>query len=406
MSRFTCSLMQIDGTWVIIRWPEIYKYTKTNGVKFRGHYFDWDFTYIGLTSFESDFTFANGTDMETGVVRSIERPKLYSQETFNYSQNEMLKNANLQELGPLITEYVDANNDLIKEYQLLYWQDGMLNPPIFDPLITLTRFLRIAYYNDPLQNNFGEEKYRFIVITGGGAGSIYTSAATSNDIYLSKGDAFDYSFFISSGYGLSGYAELPMTILFQGVNNNYFYDLWGHWTLYPGYSPLLPFQKIYIQNGEDLVNGLVKELNVLPVPEDGILRLPLVAYPQNGPSDETYFKDFSFSIRSYYEGGSKINGQVHKDFQSKVIKNREEKDIYLDNSPSWYIKGTLYLGTTNVLRDKCKKWTYPGISYPYNSLGIATTQEELYQNYTPRAKYEGNLLYTKIGTGPYQFVNP
>ena len=67
MSRFTCSLMQIDGTWVIIRWPEIYKYTKPNGVDFRGHYFDWDFTYIGPTAFQSDFVFANGTDMETGV---------------------------------------------------------------------------------------------------------------------------------------------------------------------------------------------------------------------------------------------------------------------------------------------------------------------------------------------------
>jgi hypothetical protein len=168
----------------------------------------------------------------------------------------------------------------------------------------------------------------------------------------------------------------------------------------------LDWQVIYIQNGEDLKNGIVKNINVIPVPEDGILRLPLVAYPQNGNSDETYFKDFSFSVRSYYGGGSRVVGQVHKDFQSKVIKNREEKDIYLDNSPSWYIKGTLYLGTTNVLRDKCKQWQYPAMAKPYNSLGLATTQEELYQNYIPRAKYEGNLLYTKIGAGPYQFVNP
>ena len=50
LGRFNCSLFQCDGYWTIIRWAEIYRYTKTNGALLQGHYFDSDFAYIGSSA--------------------------------------------------------------------------------------------------------------------------------------------------------------------------------------------------------------------------------------------------------------------------------------------------------------------------------------------------------------------
>jgi len=400
MLRFNASLFQANAIWNIVRWDEMYRYTTALGADMHGSNYNNDFVLYATGAIQSStFTFMDGYDLETGVMKSIERPYQFVKETFNYEQpDDLIKNPNLQELGDLITQYVDANNDLIKEYVLLYWVDPQDYPTGIFP----ERFIRIAYYNDITETNYGEEKYRFIVLRG--YSSFNNGSAQSNDIYLSARDRVYYSFNFASGISIPGYFNQIGYVTLRNATTVYYLDAYGNWTTTYNYFNSTSF---IIQNGDNLNKLHIWEYYTPEAPTDGILNFYLFVPTLSYTGNEIYFKDFTCRVDSFFAGSTKIIGQTHTDSQIVNIKNNNSRDIIFDNSPSWYIKGTFFLASnTFLLRDKCTQWTYAGISYPYRNLGIATTQESLFTRFKPRAKYEGNLLKVLQGAGPYEFITP
>lgn len=402
MQRFNASLFQADAIWHIVRWDEMYRYTTLEGATMYGTGYNNDFVSYGTITSVANFPFMNVNDMETGVIKSIVRPYQYVQETFNYVQpTDILKNPNLQELGNFIREYEDANNDLIKEYELPYWTETGADA-----------FIRIAYYNDITQKNFGEEKYRVIVVTGSTAN--FYNCVQSNEIYLSQGDSFNYIFDWASGVSNSGAFRRHVYLEFLGgpIPQPVLYlDRYGQWNSVFDYDNLLFFS---MPSGDNEQDWHTWDITSAPVPYDGILKVYLFEGNDSMGTNEFYFRNFNFNIKHYYAGSNNVIGQSHTDSQVVAIKNNNSKDIAFDNSPSWYIKGTFYLSSSTInLRDRTTSWGYPLFviiplpdRFAYSNLGKATTQESLFTRYKPRAKYEGNLLYVKQGSGPYKFVNP
>jgi len=402
MSRFNASLFQADANWAIVRWDEMYRFTEDTGATIRGNDYDEDFIRTGYIDHKVNYFFMDGSDMETGVMKSIERPFQFVKETFNYEQPiDILKNPNLQELGNFIREYEDGYDDLIKEYELPYWTETGADA-----------FIRIAYYNDITQKNFGEEKYRVIVVTGSTAN--FYNCVKSNEIYLSQGDSFKYIFDWASGVSNPGAFRRHVYIEFIGgpIPQPVLYlDRYGQWNSVFDYDNLLFFS---MPSGDNEQDWHTWDITSAPVPYDGILKVYLFEANDSMGTNEFYFRNFNFNIKHYYAGSNNVIGQSHTDSQVVAIKNNDSKDISFDNSPSWYIKGTLYLESLSVgLRDKCTSWGYPLLfpvpvpdRFSFASLGKATTQEGLFTRYKPRAKYEGTYLKILKGNGPYQFLNP
>ena len=402
MLRFNASLFQADAIWHIVRWDEMYRYIISTGVYIYGNGYDNNFNYTGTITSDSNFGFMGGSDMESGVMKSIERPFQYVKETFNYNQpGDLLKNPNLQELGNFRTEYIDANNDLIKEYDLVSWTITSL----------VDSFIRVAFYNDITLDNYGDEKYRFIVVTG--STTNYLACVKSNNIYLSKGDSINYTFQWASGTSNSGPFRRHVLIQFTPAAGGaiQYLDRYGQWNTTFDVPNILFFS---MPAGDNEQNFHTWDIISTPVPSDGTINVFLFEADDSAGSNEFYFNNFNFSIKSYYAGQNNVIGHTHTDSQVAEIKNNFNKEIFLDNSPSWYIKGTLFLENgTAGLRDRCTSWGYPlyfflplPLRFAYPNLGQGTTQEDLYTRFKPRAKYEGTLLYVLNGNGPYKFVNP
>jgi hypothetical protein len=401
MTRFNCSLFQSNATWTLVRWDELYRYTTGTGATIRGNYYDESFTRIGYTANTSDFIFMNGSDMETGVIKSIVRPYKYVKETFNYIQpDNLLCNSNAKDLGPLIQQY-DSGLYTIKEYVLNSWFDGPYSP-IPD------RFIRITYDNDPTSRTYKQELDRNIIVvnaTGDSARSI-----KSCDIPLSKGDSIEFDFSFRTSVSQAGPINNVFVVSITDGTTTYFIHNNGSWATTLGFTYSTPA-------GANTLDWQSVNIISNPAPIDGIVNVYLAEATPNGgtPSaDETLYKDLTFNITYLINNSGKIIGHTHTDSQSLEIKNNSSEDIYLDNSPRQSIKGSLYIASyTNLLRDITNDWGYPAFVvlppidvFTYDNLGQATTQEYLFTRYRPRAKYEGSYLKVLQGNGPYKFVTP
>ena len=396
MTRFNTSLFQANAMWNIVRWDEMYRYTTITGASMFGCNYDNNFVLYASGAIQSDiFSFMDGKDMETGVMKSIERPLQYVKETFNYVQPaDLLCNSNIQDLGPLIQEY-NLGLFTIREYELNSWYDGPFTP-IPD------RFIRITLDNDPTSRTYKQELDRTIVIVNS-TGSAPESAK-SCDIPLSKGDSIELNFSFRTNIHQPGSVNTIFAISITDGTTTYFIQNNGTWATTLGFTYNTPA-------GGDTFDWQSVNIVSNPAPVDGIVNIYLAEATPNGAipsSDETHYKDLSFTITYLINDSGKIIGHTHRDSQASNVKNNISKDIYLDNSPRQSIKGTLfeadYIG---VLRKRTNIWKYPGIVIdPVANLGTATTQESLFTRFKPRAKYEGNYLKVLQGNGPYEFVTP
>jgi hypothetical protein len=392
MNRFNASLFQADGYWKIVRWDEMYRYTNHQGATMLGHYYDTDFNYLATTTSNKNFVFYGGTDMETGVIKSVQRPYQYVKETFNYKIPELICNKNFNDLGNLRNEY-DSGTLHIKEYGLNKWYNGPYSP-IPD------RFIRILTDIDPLSQNYKQETERFAVIYDNSGDN--SRAVKSCDIPLSKNDYFRYSFSFRTNISQPGNVNTIFAItLTDGVNTKFLHND-GSWQNTVGYSYNVPAGDNTDQwHSVDMTSSLA--------PFDGVLNIYLAVATFNQPStDETHYKDLNLQIFYRINNTVNINGHTHTDFQNITTKNNNEEDIYLDNTPSNSISGTLFLDSYNgLLRNRTVEWEYPGFTQKFLNLGIATTQESLFTRFKPRTKYEGNLLYLRRIQGEqYIWVNP
>jgi hypothetical protein len=383
MSRFNASLFQAHGRWFIVRFDEIYRYFGAAKPIYTVNVYNYEFVPGGASANITQHEFADSTEQETGVIKSIVRPYQFVKETFNYNQNEnLLKNPNLQELGNFRSQYIDANTNLIKEYELPYWVNWDGNPggyvgPYCD------KYIRIAYNNDIASEDYGDELYRNLVLTGDGPTQ---HALQSNDIYLSAGDAFNYTFQVASGLNINGPHLYGFSVRISNGTTTYWLDMSGYWqTTYQAFNN----NSFHLLSGDNLDGLHSWTVAPLPVPINGVLNVFLFIPIVNWGANEMYYRNFSFTVSSYYAGSNVVIGQTHEEYQLNNIKNNIDKEIFIDNSPSWYIAGTLFLESYNgLLRNRCRTWKYQSGTDVYITLGGVATAEALWTNYILRNKYE------------------
>ena len=378
-SRFNLSLFQAKGQWNLMRWDELYRYTTNSGATLQYHVYSDAFVYSATNTNSEFWTFKKGNDMEVGVLKSINRANQFVKETYNYDETILLLNENLQELGPLLAQY-DVGANTYYEYELPYWVNYSGNPgPYYS-----TRFIRIIRDADNV------ELERFIVIKG----DVNTAdrALQSNDIFVSAGDRFEYTFDFRSDLSITGgYYIYTQVIISDGVTT-YYLNQDGVWQNTP--PPIFNRPKYYILPGEDLNQWHTWTISCYAMPIEAkmnvFLFVPIGAWGTN----EMYFRNIKFNIITFLAGFGNIIGHTHNDSQSLEIKNNIEKEIFIDTSPRRTIKGSLFLDTyTGFLINRTTKWLYPGASYDYSNLGEGTTKEALFSTYKMRSKYEGKYLF-------------
>jgi hypothetical protein len=380
-SRFNLSLFQAHGTYNLMRWDELYRYTTNSGATLQYHTYSNDFIYTATSTNSDVWIFKSGNDMEVGVLKSINRANQFVRETFNYDQSEsLLCNYNMQDLGPLLQQY-DSGLFTIREFGLNSWFDGPFSP-IPD------RFIRVTIDNNPISRNYLQELDRNIVIVNS-TGSAPQSAK-SCDIPFSKEDKFEFTFSFRTNVSQAGSINTIFAVSITDGITTYYVQNNGSWATTLGFVYNTP-------TGGNTFDWQNVSIISNPAPINGVLNIYLAEATPNGatPStDETLYKDLSFSITYLINGSNRVIGHTHTDSQSLEIKNNIDKEIYIDNSPRTSIRGSLYLESyTDLLRDLTASWEYPDTTYSYSRLGQHTTQEALFSTYKMRSKYEGKYLY-------------
>lgn len=377
-SRFNLSLFQAKGTWNLMRWDELYRYTTDAGATLQYHVYSNSFVYSATNTNNEVWTFKKGNDMEVGVLKSVNRANQFVKETFNYVQPEsLLCNYDLQDLGPLLNEYTSGTYN-IKEYTLNSWYNGPYSP-------YPDRFIRITYDNDPTSSRYLQELDRNIVIVGATGNN--SQSLKSCDIPFSKGDIIEYSFSFRTSASEPGPINLYFIVELNDGTTTYYLKEDGSWVTVGGgiYYP--------ISSGDDLIDWHNVSVTSKPTPIDGIINIFLNETTLT-ITTETLYKDLSFNVNYIIAGSGKVIGHTHTDSQSQQIKNNIDKEISLDDTPRTSIKGALYLESyTNLLRDLTVSWKYPSASYEYARLGEGTTKEALFSTYKMRSKYEGKYLF-------------
>jgi len=409
LNRFRASLFQCNAFWTIVRWGELWRYTTVEGATISGYVYNRTWDYLTTTNSIQNFHFGDGTDCETGVLRSINRPWNFVQDTFNYVQPEsLLCNYNLQKLGQLYQVIDDTVNlRIIKDYNLECWFDDTIYP-IPTPA---TKLIRIIYNNDPSSNEYGRELDRFMLLFGI-TPSYESRAAVSAPIEVTAGDIIEFSFdirvnntYINDLSTTKYHIELETVSTRYGVNfNQYltFDDPYGTWGNYATSTI-----QIGQPTGFDQNEWRNLKLTIRPCPEDGLLYI-ILPQADTAPATgyETNISNMSISIRNSLDSNRRTIGNQHTDTQvpTQVIKNNEQVEIFFDDCFSSAISGALFLdGNTGLIRTRTGRWNYTGASLSY-ALGQLVTIEQLFQRWYPKDIYNGKTTYIKNELG--WIINP
>lgn len=363
LERFNLTLFQAYGEWQIIRWDEASYYL--NAIEgFNNMYgFEEIFTPIVLNQV---FTtgFGLSTFPEAGLVSRIKRPIRYAKEQFDYVQPaQILENANLQELGSLITSYADGPNT-VYEYEMPKWFDSPLSGLVAD------YFIRVIY------DSANNEIDRYVVASNDGI--------VGTAIPAHANDKFKYSFQFRTNQNFPGPVVIQFQMrLFDGVDT-YFAKSDGTWSNISGFAYSYP---------DDIDGNQFYSATLEPgkIPVDGLLylHLPLIAA---NPTPVNY-KDVRLEYSAYVNDSSKIIGHIHQTSQDYNIKKVSDRKIFLDDAPRKYMKGALFLNINEANGLKLtSQWRNKSNAYLANEkVGAIITYEQLFQNNKPRTILEGTF---------------
>lgn len=311
------------------------------------------------------------TYAETGLLQQIISPYKYDKETFNYKQPaNLLRNQNFTILGDKISETI-VGSETWKEYEMAQW-DAYDAGPSPEP----ERVIRIVY-----DTATGNEVTRYGLVRGNRFSD--RNCAQSNDIEISEGDIIKFSFSYRTDVSQPGNVNNIFSIrLKDGTSTNYVQnDL--SWDTPNGFTYNVP-------SGDNTNNWHSVEIIAKPAPFSGILNLYL-AEVTSSAADETWYKNLSFEIIFSINDTTKIIGHTHTDTQTPVIKNKEDIEIFIDDSPRNTINGTMFLSSfTGLLQDRTQYWQR-GANVESLRLGEITTFEQLFWRKQARTKLEGAL---------------
>lgn len=388
LNRFKFTLFQAEGFYNFVRWDELAH--SNNSIS--GRSYNADFVYLGVISLATEFTFGFGGSSfpETGLSYSVQRPLKQAQETMKYrNPANIIQNINLQNVGRLLS-VTTVSGSTVYDYDAVQWLQGQWWTSFGNSMVlgTATRIIRVIIDAD---NN---EVDRYLVLKGGPNELIQ---AESNRVEVRKGDRINFSYDVridgGEKFGWRYFYTLLLThdnfIPHSGsdsvVNTN---GAWG--SALPATS-LVGFNHPSAGGGNGWYDWTNISVNSFDIPFDGVIILKLVhCHLSPGSTGETHYKNIKFEVVRNLAGNKAVIGHEHTDKQLLNIKNKDAGDIYVDNTMSNAIAGSLFLNSrTGPLQDLVKKWLYRTVQY--SQLGQITTTEEMFWRSIPRLKLEGTI---------------
>jgi hypothetical protein len=386
LKRFNISLFQCLGLWHFVRWDD------AKGVTLNGYAYSPLFTYAGQVTLPTslEFGFNEDTAPLFGLTKYFHRPLKFVSEQFDYKQPQLLlKNSDLQSLGNLLRTITIGPNEIHKEYVATDWDASYGSPPFEE------RFIRVV------EDSLGEELDRYLVIKGV---PVFDSVRIVQGVpvEVSKGDKVTFNFRVKTAFSSPElYYEIFAFALFDGTTTNYLNDtpIKGNWLTTFGWTH-------FIEYGDNSDTWQNVEMKSLPIPFDGVL---LVYFGMQGDAltaaSETRYKDIVLTLEDFVANSKIIKGHLHKDTQELIIKNVEELNIALDDSPRNSIPGTLFAPLfKGILQVRCNDWNRIG-NIGNEKLGQITTVDQLQYRSVTRYKLEGSFDGLKVGGTNISMLN-
>jgi hypothetical protein len=382
--RFNLTLLQALGAWQIVRWDEV----RYGDIPY--YQYDSTFALTGTGTMAANFLtgFEQSIYPENGLTRSIFRPYKYDKETFRYVQPKyLLRNFDLQDLGALLNTYTDGPNT-INEYEFTDWDPGGFSPqPNY--------FIRVV-----TDTATGNEIERYVVVEDATGDTARSVMATPFEV--SEGDRIEVRYTFRTTVSQPGTSTVQLAVrLFDGSTTNYADE-----DPAVGWKVGLGWNYTWATGTNSNTNQSVI-IDPPPIPFDGLIYiyLPQAVLSSPGPGDETQIKDIRVTYTPYINDSTKIIGHVHKTEQDRIIKNNEDIEIFIDDSPRNSIIGNLFLGAfTGVLQDRTTLWYRLSNPSELLRIGEITTLEAMLWRRSPRAKLEGTFYGVAPNTLVYSFT--
>lgn len=410
MAAFKMCIFQAYGRWNIMRWDELRNY---NGLM-QALVYDINFNYS--TTAVMDNTFIAGPDEntypETGLLRKIARPFEYVKETFNYKSPEnILRNSDFRQLGGLLRTYtipiwttldgvihysdpgLGGGPGVLVSYQTYYeyaapwWYYENAFPSVAGVNGPAEYFIRIV------RNDLDTEVERYMVVKHN---HIHSYKVEANQF-----DTFEWSFSLRTpDKNWDGAHFVIIVKLTNGTTTLFAKAPLDVGQTVSGWGPGLGFG---VDISGDTQNSFVSvTVKSRSVPFDGLLTFYLQTQSEDA-NDETHYKDLSLNYIAQVNQSTRITGQTHTVSQSAVIKQNDDTEIFIDDSPRNSISGTLFLNQmVGLLQKRTSLWQHPYKLYQSLRLGQLITFEQLFWRQKPRTILDGTFYgLTNNTTNPY-----
>lgn len=381
MVRFQCSIFQQDGNWYITRWNELrYHNNQIPYIIYNGYF----------TQINTIFYYSQNADLfETGVQETYLRPYNYFKETLNYkTNNNLLYNKDGSKPGLKINEYNTTQDGAIVTVYEYDW-DGWINT--FSNLNTYQPFVRII--KDSL--NVEIERLNGIrFLSGPFPNFLSQGIIKSKPFDCKKGDKLKISFDFKS---TSTQTFRTYTFKFQlsrgtgsmgGTDHAYISSSDNKWVI--GQQNIFS----YVTNGDGTTEWITINIESNEMPFDGIFTMYLSEVSENG--EETLYRNLKLDYIPYVTKLSIASGHENNSRQNKIIKNNASQEIFIDDTQSNALNGTMFFNSfTNLIQNRTASgtsaWRDGVLSVGYSLGQILATQMEDWR-YKLRLKVEGKIL--------------
>jgi hypothetical protein len=393
LTRFGAKLTQANGSWQIIRLPELFLYA--NDVP--GTRYDLINPVIAAITLNTaqSWGFNQPVHMSTTPPQSrIWRSWQFAKETFNYKQPTNIPlNKDLRTLGPLISQTI-VGTIQYSDYQLASWSDiGATGAFIRVETDTVNKNEIQRYIHLPYPPLFSDTQY-----------------VASTQFLINAGDKFTWAFDFRSGGGdtnfdvdcFLGVKLFLSPTLYKTLTRNGTFEFdvpIGNWaTFFYGRShDFSQWQSV----SSDLFSGAVPGPDQVTVPDDGYLEFRLYQLAPNHPTTiPAEYKNFSCTIYSYIQGSNAIIGQTHIATRTTgTSKQKDDITILIDDSPKFSISGAMFTDkvTYGTYRTLTASWHRYNIAPTGIKLGEIITRDKMAIRKYARMIFDGTFRKVTVG---------
>jgi len=185
--------------------------------------------------------------------------------------------------------------------------------------------------------------------------------------------------------------------------NNRFLDINGAWRVYiTGSISGNNFGEV-IEGGTDIAEWTSISVETKEIPFDGNFYIQLGNYFRPN-FNEWRFKNFRIEVLNSSDKFGLVKGHTHKQPQNVNIKQTDDVNIYVDDSISNTIAGTLFGANTigGLIRQRTNNWRRLHTS-ENRTLGDIMTHEKLFFKKTARQKVDATIIGIRSGAN---FISP